>query len=410
MSVNVLYLSYDGMTDPLGQAQVLPYLMGLSKQGFSISLISFEKKERLAAGKEVIENLCQAAGIKWYPQKYTKKPPILSTAKDVRKMLLITKKLHKQNNFSLLHCRSYITSLVGLMMKKKYNIPFVFDMRGFWADERIDGGLWKLSNPLFKLVYTFFKKKEKEFLNSAAAVISLTHNAKAEILSWPSISASLNISVIPCCVDLDLFDPAKINQTNIKNKKAELTIEDGANILSYIGSIGTWYMLKEMLDFFKVWQQNYVNSIFLIVTPDDKTSILEAAKKAGITETKIRIVQGKRTEMPLYVKLSNYSIFFIKDAYSKKASSPTKQGEIMAMGIPAICNGGVGDTDYVVEQFGSGQIIKTFNEKAYQECITLIKNQSYDSKHIRQGAEEFYSLQEGIQQYAIVYNKILNAK
>ena len=42
MNKNVLYISYDGMTDPLGQSQVLPYLSGLSKEGYSFHLISFE--------------------------------------------------------------------------------------------------------------------------------------------------------------------------------------------------------------------------------------------------------------------------------------------------------------------------------------------------------------------------------
>ena len=28
----ILYISYDGMTDPLGQSQVIPYLVGLVKK------------------------------------------------------------------------------------------------------------------------------------------------------------------------------------------------------------------------------------------------------------------------------------------------------------------------------------------------------------------------------------------
>ena len=38
-----LYLSYDGISDPLGQSQVLPYLKGLARLGHKIHLISFEK-------------------------------------------------------------------------------------------------------------------------------------------------------------------------------------------------------------------------------------------------------------------------------------------------------------------------------------------------------------------------------
>ena len=42
---SVLYLSYDGMTDPLGQSQVIPYLSHIS-ENFKITIISFEKKKK----------------------------------------------------------------------------------------------------------------------------------------------------------------------------------------------------------------------------------------------------------------------------------------------------------------------------------------------------------------------------
>ena len=72
------------------------------------------------------------------------------------------KSLNHQS-IDLIHCRSYITSIVALKIKIKYNIPFIFDMRGFYADERVDGKIWNKSNFIFKNVYNYFKRKEKEF-------------------------------------------------------------------------------------------------------------------------------------------------------------------------------------------------------------------------------------------------------
>ena len=71
-------------------------------------------------------------------------------------------KLNKKFNFHIVHCRSYISALVGLAMKKQFGTKFIFDMRGFWADERIEGGIWKLSHPLYRLIYKFIKKQEKQ--------------------------------------------------------------------------------------------------------------------------------------------------------------------------------------------------------------------------------------------------------
>lgn len=44
---NILYISYDGMTDPLGQSQVLPYIINLNKENYNFHLVSFEKPDRL---------------------------------------------------------------------------------------------------------------------------------------------------------------------------------------------------------------------------------------------------------------------------------------------------------------------------------------------------------------------------
>ena len=157
---NVLYLSYDGMTDSLGQSQVIPYLAGLAKNGFSFTIISFEKKDRYQKNKDSIKNILDVAGIRWHPLIYTKSPPVLSTLYDYSRMKRTAIALHRQVNYDLVHCRSYIPALAGMALNRKYKLPFIFDMRGFWADERVDGGLWNLNNPIFKFIYRFFKRKE----------------------------------------------------------------------------------------------------------------------------------------------------------------------------------------------------------------------------------------------------------
>lgn len=406
----VLYLSYDGMTDPLGQSQVLPYLVGLGKQGYQFTLISFEKEERVETGRAVIEKICRDNNIVWHPLRYTKKPPVLSTVKDLRALKKMISTLQSRAPFDLVHCRSYITALSGEWMKKKWGTKFVFDMRGFWADERVDGKIWNLKNPLFKLVFRYFKKKEKDFLSKADHIISLTHNAKAIIHSWKEVhNQPVSIQVIPCCVDLALFDPATIQQSSVDQLKNELAIPAGAEVISYIGSIGTWYMLPEMLDFFKQWLSKKPKSILLFVTNDNPDHILAAADKAGIAAASIRIKPATRTEVPLFISACDYSLFFIKPVFSKRASSPTKQGEIMAMGKPVICNSNVGDTDYVVKEYHSGVLVNDFSEMDYKKAIEEVTvNNHFDAVTIREGARQFFSLEEGVRRYAEVYRTVLN--
>ncbi len=127
----VLYITYDGLTDPLGQSQVLPYLVELSRIGYKFTILSFEKKHRFEKEKEIIRGIVDKAGINWVPLFFTKNPPIISKIYDRWQMKMQALKLHKKNRFDLIHCRSYIAAEVGLWLKKKFGTKFLFDMRGF---------------------------------------------------------------------------------------------------------------------------------------------------------------------------------------------------------------------------------------------------------------------------------------
>ncbi len=115
----VLFLSYDGLTDPLGQSQILPYLCGLSFKEYTITIVSFEKEDRFAKESGRIFELCEKHSLSWRPLKYHSYPPVLSTLYDLFQLRKLAIRLHRQKQFGIVHCRSYITSLVGLMMKKK---------------------------------------------------------------------------------------------------------------------------------------------------------------------------------------------------------------------------------------------------------------------------------------------------
>ena len=96
MAIPVLYISYDGMTDSLGQSQVIPYLIGLTKNGYSFTLISCEKEENFAQNKSKIQSILDANNIAWQPISYTKKPPVLSTVYDVNRIKKLAFQLYQK--------------------------------------------------------------------------------------------------------------------------------------------------------------------------------------------------------------------------------------------------------------------------------------------------------------------------
>ena len=403
MVKNILYLSYDGMTDPLGQSQVLPYIIGLTKKGYHFHLISFEKPDRFLAHKKDILKICDENNITWVPMLYTKRPPLFSTIWDVWRMKRKASELNKEYSFSMVHCRSYLSALIGLSMKRRFKTAFLFDMRGFWADERVDGNIWNLKNPIYRWVYNYFKRKEKIFFSTADHIISLTNEGKKEILSWNGFENLTNkISVIPCCVDIVKFDKKRVSAEMLKVKKLELGINDSQFIMGYVGSIGTWYMLEEMLSFYKRSSNSLTDPLFLFVTKENPKDIYKLSDDLEIPRNEIIVTSCNHTDMPLYMSLFSCSIFFIKPVYSKKASSPTKQGELMAMGIPIMCNDKVGDTAGIVRKYNSGLVISSdkINE-------SVMSDYTFSESKAIEGAQEYFGLEKGLNTYGEIYKKII---
>ena len=71
----VIYFTRTGLLEPLGQSQVMNYMIGLSSK-FSITIISNEKKEDLNNLQRVesLKYLCSQNNIKWVQLKFRKRP------------------------------------------------------------------------------------------------------------------------------------------------------------------------------------------------------------------------------------------------------------------------------------------------------------------------------------------------
>ncbi|MEM6631028.1 MAG: glycosyltransferase, partial [Bacteroidota bacterium] len=268
--------------------------------------------------------------------------------------------------------------------------------------------IWNIKNPLFYFVYKFFKWKEVQLFSSADTTISLTEAAKEEIHSWDLPSQPIPIHVIPCCVDTELFSSEAIEPKHMEEKRKNLGIQNGQLVISYLGSIGTWYLLAEMMDFFSKLLKTYPKALFLFITKSDPVAISEMAALKGIDPTNLSIVEASRKEVPYYLALSQLNVFFYKPTFSRKATSPTKQGEVMSLGIPIICNDKVGDTGSIIRETQSGIVLDSFEDSSYQQVIDSIGTLlEIPSERIRKGALTYFSLDMGIQKYHTAYQSLL---
>lgn len=394
---NVLYITYDGLSDPLGQAQILPYILGLEKKGIHFTVISFEKKAVLSHNKDSIISQLNNTNITWIPCIYHKKPPVISTLFDLWKMKRRAKKCLKSHSFSLIHCRSYLPMLVALKVRKHQKV--IFDMRGLWADERVEGGIWPQKKPLFLWIYKFFIKHEEIFIKQADAIVSLTHQGICALSErYPNLNLN-KFSVIPCCTDTHLFNPTSKGE----NIKKELGIQADQKVLLHVGSVGTWYRLDQEIAFFNILNSPMTPWVFIVLT-NDKAKAQRIVDEFATLPEYIRVIQAKYHEVPQYLEMATACIQFIEPTFSKLASCPVKFGEALSMGIPVIANSGIGDIASQIENHNLGLCLSDW---ANVEKTALSFNpESYNPNQIRQFAIEKYNLSNGVESYSRVYQSL----
>lgn len=404
--MRILYLSYDGMTDPLGQSQVLPYLMGLSGRGHRFTLISFEKKKNDHL-RAAIQKQCLDHHINWVPLPFSTTVPLLSKVWDVWMMWKAAKRQLSGQSFQIVHCRSYISAWVARQLKRRSGFRLLFDMRGFWIDERAEGGLWNLKNPFYRAAFAWAKRQEAQLLRGSDGVIALTAAALPHIdLRLGSLPVRPLIEIIRCSADPAVFALPEPQQREQARKK--LGIEPDELAVCYLGSVATWYLVDEMMEFFKIVKERFPNARLLFLTPADRQTIVKRGASAGLNPEDVITARAARDVVPQLLAAADVGLMFIKPTFSKVASSPTKLAEMLLMGIPVVCNRGIGDVEKIVDAIGGGLILPETTQAHYRDAARQLPHLlKADRSAIRKKSIPFFDLETAVNRYQSVYTLLV---
>lgn len=143
--------------------------------------------------------------------------------------------------------------------------------------------------------------------------------------------------------------------------KSELGIDTDSSVVSYAGSLGTQYMINEMLQCFANILKRKSNAIFLIVTHSDTSQVKEITNALDILD-QVKLTATIYSEIPAFLVFADVALYFICEGKSGKAVSPAKQAEFLSLGIPIITNSGIGDSSEDLEQNKAGIVNNDFNE------------------------------------------------
>jgi glycosyltransferase involved in cell wall biosynthesis len=405
---SVLFISYNGMLEPLGQTQVLPYLRELSKRGVNFTLLSFERAQAFTvAGRRQCEELkrdLHAEKIDWHWLRYHQRPSLPATMYDVWAGIRYAGKLVRRKKIELVHARSHIPATIALALKRKFGIKMIFDVRGLMAEEYVDARHW----PKGGLRYRITKAAERKIFAATDAVVTLTERIWPIIKEWDGLRGrAVHHAVVPCCVDLSLFNFSAAQREKVR---AELGLENRFTLV-YSGSLDGWYLTEDMADFFARVVQKESDAHLLWLTKGSRERVRQVMSARGIGENNFSVRAVSPKEVPSYLAAGDVGIAFIKRCFSKLASSPTKNGEYLACGLPIVINSGIGDSDELVNGSQAGIAIDDFGaqdfEKAWVGIQQLVSDPDIKAK-ARALAERVFDLEAvGAERYARLYEEIL---
>jgi len=393
----LLYLTRNGLLEPLGQSQILPYLRRLSRD-HSITLISFEKaSDRLDSERmQEMRHQCRTHGIQWIPLQFRLKPRPWAPALAIPQLALVALwQWRRRSKPQLVHARSYVPAAIALLLHRLTGVPFIFDMRALWPEELITAGHLQRGSLLHRALLCL----ERRCLKEASAVLSLTQAAVDYLQNrYPRELAGQRIAVIPTCADLQRFqhaDPAPA---------APLVI----------GCIGTvlsgWFLIAWLRAFFEAIARVDPAAHFELISRDEPKAILAALEPAISWTNRLRIQAATPAEMPAIVQQHTASVMFFTGGRSKLGSCPTRMAEVLGCGRPVVANAGVGDVEQVIRQHRVGVLARSDSSADMEACVAellaLLQDPQLASR-CRRTAEDFFSLEIGTAAYQQVYQQIV---
>ena len=396
---SVLYLTRNGLLEPLGLSQVFPYLKGLACS-FSITLVTFEKPEDWAdiTARSSVWRQCQQLGIRWIPLRFRAKPRPFAAVFAIIQLAAVTLFHRLQHrNPVLLHARSYVPSAIALLHHQLTGAPFIFDMRALWPEELITAGHLRRGSWLHALLLWI----ERLCLREASGVVSLTHAGVSYLQSiYRRELVGQRVLVIPTCADLQRFQYAPLYSPDPL----------------VIGCIGTllsgWFLTDWLRAFFEAVSRSAPTTRFELITRDSPESVLHALNPGPVLTDRLMVQSARPEEMPSIIQRHTASVmFYAGGSISELGRSPTRMAEVLACGRPIIANPGIGDVEQLISDRRVGVMASGPSAADMDDCVGELLELLKDpllADRCRHTAEQLFSLDVGTAAYRRLYADILS--
>jgi glycosyltransferase involved in cell wall biosynthesis len=393
-AAEILYLSYNGIAEPLVESQVLAYLRELARDGFRFTLLTFERRPPSESETAHWRERLAQQGITWHWLRSRGGLGPLTSLIDLRRGLRAVRRLHAQRRFALVHARSFIPALVAQRFKRRDGVPFLNDLRGFWVDEKVYRGRLRANGTVYRIA----KSLEAQVLRDSDYLVSLSDRGARELHGFAAWRGRVlpPLATIPTCVDLERFRPPPPRPRH-------------APVFGYVGSLSEEYLPDEVIAWFAAARDVFPDARLHLITRSAEAPLRATLARYSVPEDRVRMTALPPAQVPAAIGEFDAALSFIRPHFAKLASCPTKVGEYLACGVPVVGNRDIGDLDTLIDD-GVGCVLEAFTAAERQRSFERLAQLWCDPQlpaRCRALAENHFSLTQGSARYAQAYRELL---
>ncbi len=402
---NILVITYWPYKSGLIQAHVLPYVNIFQKytNGGKVYLLTQETEELSPEEKKEIQNSLKSQNIEWLPIRYTP----FNGKNFLRWGFILFPKLigfilkHKIN---MLHAWCTPGGTIAFILSKLTATPMLVDFYEPHADSMVELKVWKKEGMNYKILKYF------EVLQSHHAEFLICSNKDMPEYVLENYNYKIpekKYFYKPNCIDFSKFYPRPKNQKLLQKLNLQ-----GKIVGLYVGKFGGIYFEEETFWLFKKALEYYGKERFhaLVLTPDNAEQVRKYAEKAEFPQENLTLKFVFHKHIPEYMSLADFAISPIKPVPSKRYSSPIKDGEYWAMGLPVIIPENISEDSEIIRKHNIGYVLSEISGQEFRKSIEHI-DKLLNSGNREQLQQRIFNVAKTYRNFELaedIYKKIYN--
>ncbi len=400
----ILYLTFDGLLEPLGQAQVVPFVERLAALGFRYTVVSLEKAADLAdEGRvEALRERLHGAGIRWRCAPYVFGGGMRQLTRNWSAVFGLAGRELRHEQADLVHARAHVTASVAWVLRGLTRTPYLFDVRGYWVDEKVS----ERDRAWMRAAHGIGKAIERRLLRDAAGVVMLNEVIAGDLRRW---CVGKPARVIPTCADYEVFSPEADVSAVPANVRAGL---HSKIVVAWLGAVRPSYYVNESLQLFRHLRDLRADAHLLCITQQPE-ALEQALTLNGIPESAYTLAATRHDETAAWLRLARWGLLLLVERASSRGAMPTKLAEFLAAGVRVVQFGGNDAVRDAVRLAGNGIVLEDLSDVSLRRAaqqIAAAPPADDSAWRVREATRARFGLEAGVARYADVLEQMVTKR